>query len=366
MRLALALADSTVGQTGMEPPAGAVLVHENQVVGIGAQLTPKDPPAEVTALKAAGARAAGATLYLTREPSVASAEALVAAGVAAVVAAVASPAAHPAARGGATLRAAGVAFDTGLLADIAHRLYEVPRKVAATGLPFVTLTASITWDGKIATAERDSKWISSDAALRDVHELRSRHAAILVGIGTALQDDPELTARVPHGRHPIRVICDSRLRLPVTARVVNDGKAPTWVYTSRAHDPARREALAARGVRVVVTAGANRVDVRDLARDLVAAGVPSLLVEGGGEMHAAFLEAELVDKIVLYVAPKLVGGRTAPTFLEGPGILRMADAIHLTDVAVEPVGPDLKLTGYPRYAASRPDSPGGRPRLAGP
>jgi diaminohydroxyphosphoribosylaminopyrimidine deaminase/5-amino-6-(5-phosphoribosylamino)uracil reductase len=353
MRLAVALASAGSDQIGDQAAVGAVVVKDGRVVGMGARLAAHGPSAETAALQAAGPLARGATVFVTVAPLVEEARELMAHGVAAVVAASLDPGREERLRAVQWLRERGVAVDLGVLEDEALALNEVARTTARTGRPFVTLTASVTWDGKIATRSYDSRWISSQAALRDVHELRSRHAAILVGARTARTDDPELTARVPYGRHPVRVICDTSLTtVPDDARVLTDGKAPTWVFTGRHHDPARRAALVARGIRVTVTSGARRVDLVDMLHSLKEDGLASLLVEGGGEMHAAFVEARLADKIVLYVAPKLVGGRAAPTFLEGEGLSRMQDAVRLERVTVESVGPDLKLTGYPVYPES--------------
>lgn len=171
--------------------------------------------------------------------------------------------------------------------------------------------------------------------------------AILVGVGTVIEDDPELTARIPNGRNPIRVILDSSLRLPLDAKVVVDGAAETWIFTSRTYDHSKKEQLEHADIRIFETSGETQTDVDDLMRILGENGISSLFIEGGGTVNSAFLENRLIDKVVLYFAPKLVGGSNAPTFLEGRGFEGMKDAIDLADGEFTKIGKDFKFTGYP-------------------
>jgi diaminohydroxyphosphoribosylaminopyrimidine deaminase / 5-amino-6-(5-phosphoribosylamino)uracil reductase len=226
---------------------------------------------------------------------------------------------------------------------------EVFNKYITTKLPFVTLKSAMTLDGKIATYTADSKWITSEKARKDVHQLRHEHRAILVGVNTVLKDNPQLTTRIPHGRNPLRVILDSTLKIPLDARVVANNEAETWIFTSEAYDKKKKEALEDQGIRVLVTSHPSRVDVKEVVRILGEEQISSVLVEGGGEVNASFLNNGLVDKVVVYVAPKLIGGRMAPTFFEGEGKALMKEAIELTSFTVTPVGPDIKLEGYPVY-----------------
>ncbi len=254
---------------------------------------------------------------------------------------------------GDLLKDAGVTdiIEVDVLDDDVADAREMADHYRTTGRPFITLTAAVTWDGKMASRTQDSKWISSDPALRDTHRLRSLHRTILVGSGTVRADNPRLTSRIPGGRHPIRLILDSQLATVPTSHVASDGAAPTWFFTAQAAPEDRRRLFEVQGASVFVTSGRSRTALLDVLSTVADQGVDSMLVEGGGTVHAAFFDAELVDQVVLYIAPKLVGGREAPTFLEGEGRARMADAAPLDRVRVRQVGPDLRLVGCPRFRA---------------
>lgn len=355
MALALELARSAAGQTSPNPLVGAVVVKDGEVVGMGAHLKAGQPHAEVHALRMAGERAKGATLYITLEPcshygrTPPCADAVIQAGISRVVVAVLDPNPLVAGQGVSRLIAAGVEVTVGIGEAEARRLNEVFFHYITTRRPFVTVKTASTLDGKIATVTGHSRWITGEEARGQVHELRRRHDAILVGVGTVIADDPELTARTAGtatGRQPVRVILDRRLRTPLDARVVNDGKAPTWIVTSAEAPAEKRAALEERGVTVLVPDGP--VTVEQVLDELGARGITSLLVEGGAEVNGSFLRARAVQKIVAYLSMKLVGGAGAPTPFGGPGLERMDEAVPLADVEWEQVGPhDLRITGYP-------------------
>jgi diaminohydroxyphosphoribosylaminopyrimidine deaminase / 5-amino-6-(5-phosphoribosylamino)uracil reductase len=355
MSLALELARSAAGQTSPNPLVGAVVVKDGEVVGMGAHLKAGQPHAEVHALRMAGERAKGATLYVTLEPcshygrTPPCADAVIQAGISRVVVAVLDPNPLVAGQGVSRLIAAGVEVTVGIGETEARRLNEVFFHYITTRRPFVTVKTASTLDGKIATVTGHSRWITGEEARGQVHELRRRHDAILVGVGTVIADDPELTARTAGtatGRQPVRVILDRRLRTPLDARVVNDGKALTWIVTSAEAPAEKRAALEERGVTVLVPDGP--VTVERVLDELGARGITSLLVEGGAEVNGSFLRARAVQKIVAYLSMKLVGGAGAPTPFGGPGLERMDEAVPLTDVEWEQVGPhDLRITGYP-------------------
>ena len=176
--------------------------------------------------------------------------------------------------------------------------------------------------------------------------------AILVGVGTVVEDDPELTARIPNGRNPLRVVLDSTLRIPLDSKLVTDGIADTWIFTSKQYDADKRKALEALGISIYETSSDTQVDVSDVVRVLGEKGISSLFIEGGGTINAAFLENGLIDKVVFYFAPKLVGGKIAPTFIEGTGIEWMKDAIDLRNGEFTKIGKDFKFTGYPEKRGS--------------
>ncbi|WP_172253197.1 bifunctional diaminohydroxyphosphoribosylaminopyrimidine deaminase/5-amino-6-(5-phosphoribosylamino)uracil reductase RibD [Saccharibacillus deserti] len=355
MRLALENARAAQGQTAPNPLVGSVIVNDGRLVGIGAHLKPGEPHAEIHALRMAGDHAKGATIYVTLEPcshhgrTGPCAEAIVQAGLARVVVAAPDPNPLVAGRGIRILRDAGIEVIEGVLREESERLNEVFNRYIVDKRPFVTVKSAVTMDGKIATRTGSSRWITSAEAREDVHRLRHESGAILVGVQTILHDDSQLNTRLPGGRNPLRVVLDSTLRIPENARVVTDGEAPTWIFTGSNADPAKRERLEAAGVRVFETAGAadsGRVNLEEVLDVLGSSEISSLLVEGGGQVIASFVEQGLADKLVLYMAPKLVGGQGAPTFIEGLGIAEMGDAVQLTGLRAEQLGPDLKFEAY--------------------
>lgn len=353
MDLALNNAKSMKGQTDPNPLVGSVIVNDKRIVGIGTHLKAGEPHAEIHALRMAGEQARGSTIYVTLEPcshfgkTGPCAQAIINAGVTNVVIAALDPNPLVSGNGVKMLEEAGIGVVLGIREAESLKMNEVFNKFITSKKPFVTLKAASTLDGKIATHSLDSKWITSEDARRDVHEMRSEHMAILVGIGTVMEDDPELTARIPNGRNPIRVILDSSLRTPLDAKIVNTHVAETWIFTSRTYDRFKKKQLESEGLRIFETGNETRTDVNDVLRILGENDISSLFIEGGGTVNSAFLENHLIDKVVLYFAPKLVGGRAAPTFLEGQGFELMKDAIDLADGEFTKIGKDFKFTGYP-------------------
>jgi diaminohydroxyphosphoribosylaminopyrimidine deaminase/5-amino-6-(5-phosphoribosylamino)uracil reductase len=330
---------------------GSVIVKDGRVVGIGAHLKPGEPHAEIHALRMAGEHAQGATIYVTLEPcshhgrTGPCAEAIVRAGIRRVVIAAMDPNPLVAGRGVQILKDAGIEVIQGILEEEAVQLNEVFNAYIVSKRPFVTIKSAVTLDGKIATRTASSRWITSGEAREDVHRLRHEHAAILVGVQTILHDDSQLTTRLPDGRNPLRVILDSRLRISLDARVVTDGEAETWIFTGSAPDADKQRQLEQAGVKVFPTEG-ERVNLEQVLDILGQHEISSLLVEGGGQVNASFVQQGLADKLVLYVAPKLVGGKDAPTFLEGLGAAVMDEAVSLTRMCAQQVGVDLKIEAY--------------------
>ncbi|HET7293522.1 MAG TPA: bifunctional diaminohydroxyphosphoribosylaminopyrimidine deaminase/5-amino-6-(5-phosphoribosylamino)uracil reductase RibD, partial [Vicinamibacteria bacterium] len=297
----------------------------------------------------AGARARGATLYLTLEPCAhhgrtpPCAPRVAAAGVRRVVAAMRDPNPLVSGRGLALLRRHGVGVETGLMEEEARRLNERFVIAARLDRPFVQLKAAVTLDGRIATASGDSRWITSPAQRAAARRLRRLHDAVLVGIETALADDPLLLPR-PRTRRPfVRIVLDSRLRLPTGGRLARTARrAPVWVLCCRA-GARRRRALEARGVAVLELGGRpTRVPLRAALRLLRRRGIWSLMVEGGGEVHGAFLHARLFDQLALFRAPLLLGGRGSRPAFGGPDPKRIADALRLR-AAPAPKGAPYEL-----------------------
>jgi diaminohydroxyphosphoribosylaminopyrimidine deaminase/5-amino-6-(5-phosphoribosylamino)uracil reductase len=357
MRLALDLARCGRGRTSPNPMVGAVVVKEGRIVGQGYHERAGGPHAEVVALREAGEAARGATLYVSLEPCCHTGrtgpctEAILEAGVARVVAAMKDPNPLVAGRGLERLRQAGLEVTVGVLEREAARLNEVFCKYITTRRPFVVLKVAMTLDGKIATRTGASRWITGPAAREYVHALRDTYDAVLVGRGTVLADDPALTVRLPQGgRDPVRVVLDSRARLPETARVLQTGSpAPTIVAVTGDAPAERIGRLEEAGARVMVLPGeGGRVSLPALLEELGRREITSVLVEGGATVHAAALAAGVVDKVVWFVAPKIFGGREAPGPVGGPGVADPAAALALEDVEVTRYGPDICIEGYVR------------------
>ncbi len=361
MKQALALGARGRGTTSPNPMVGAVVVAGGNVVGVGYHAQAGGPHAEIVALQRARSRARHATLYSTLEPCCHKEKrtppcvpAIIDAGVRRVVVAMRDP--HPAVsgRGIQQLRRAGIVVDVGCLKQDATTLNEVYCHWMQTGRPFVILKAAMTLDGKIATATGASQWITGAAARAHVHQLRSRVDAIAVGVNTVLHDDPLLTVRIPVGkrrahatRPPVRVVFDSRLRIPSAARVLrNLPQIPTVVATTKLAHHRNIERLRTMGVDVLTLAQKGaRVSIRRCLRELGKRGVTSLLVEGGGELNAGFLREGLVNQVYLYVAPLLLGGHNATGLLSGLSPRSLADAVAVSNVQFQVLGEDVLVTG---------------------
>ncbi len=357
MRRALRLA--ALGRhASPNPMVGCVLVDgTGQTVGEGWHPAPGQPHAEVFALRDAGERARGATAFVTLEPcshhgrTPPCADALLVAGVRRVVAAMTDPDTRVGGRGLERLRAGGGEVSVGACEAEARALNAAYIKHRTMGLPWVVLKTATTLDGKIATETGSSQWITSPISRRAVHrQLRDRCDAILTGVGTVLADDPSLTTRLIHksGRNPWRVIVDSRLRTPLDAQVVRLSEADgrTIFAVTEAADPARRAEMEARGCVVLVCAAgsAGRVSLPDLLARLGTRGdIIGVLVESGGALAASLLQDGLADRWLSFVAPKIVGGLSAPGPVADLGIRRMADALLGRVQSVRRCGPDLVI-----------------------
>lgn len=347
MRRALELAAKGRGRTSPNPMVGCVAVRGDAAIGEGYHEKAGGPHAEVNAIRAAG-NVAGATLYVTLEPCCFEGRTppctnlLIAQKPARVVVAMADPNPKVAGRGIQLLREAGIHVDVGMLESEARQLNEVFVKYIATGMPFVIAKCAMSLDGKLATRTGDSRWITSETSRRLVHELRNEVDAILVGSRTVMLDDPSLTTRLPGGgRDPIRVILDAGDYLDHSRRVFHlESAAPTWVAVPDDRDFEG----AAETLRVPKTA--NGLDLRVLMRELAKRQVTSVLIEGGGSTLGSAFEAGIVDKIMFFVAPKIIGGTAAVSAVGGAGVARMADAIQLCRMQFRPSGEDFLVEAY--------------------
>ncbi len=342
------------------PLVGAVIMRDGAVIGEGYHHRAGGPHAEVEAIRSASQELRGATLYVSLEPcchqgrTPPCTDAIREAGFARVVVASDDPSAHASGRGLGILRDEGieVVVADGELAARARLLNQPFRKHARTGRPLVVFKAAMSLDGKVATRSGDSKWISGQSSRELVHAWRAASDAVAVGIGTALADDPLLTARVggsdsslPATSQPRRVIFDSLAKLPLSARVFSDpAGSPLTVVVSRAAPRAATDALAARGAEVLCATGENeQARVRSALDQLGALGVTSLLLEGGPKLAGAFLDAGEVDEVRLFVAPLLLGGRAARVPLESEGVELISDALRALTLDCERIGEDLLL-----------------------
>ena len=356
MLRALDLAGKAQGRTSPNPLVGAVLVKDGRIVGEGFHRRAGAPHAEVEALRAAGEAARGATAFVTLEPCAhhgrtpPCADALIEAGVAQVYSAGEDPNPHVNGGGHARLRAAGIQVQTGLCAMRAREINRPFLKYVACGRPWVTAKFAMSLDGKLATRRGDSQWITGEAARGRGHQLRNMADALLVGADTVLADDPRLTTRLPEYegdvRHPLRIVVDSSGRVPRTACMFapdlpGDVALATTVATAEKHC----RGLQAQGVQVwrLPADGSGHVDLGALLDEIGRREMLTLLVEGGGELTGSLVADGLLDEVYAFVAPLLIGGRTAPGPVGDPGAGELAQALRLGNMVTEQIGADVLI-----------------------
>ncbi|OPZ47221.1 MAG: Riboflavin biosynthesis protein RibD [Actinobacteria bacterium ADurb.BinA094] len=346
---AFSLAERGRGGTHPNPLVGAVLVNDGEVVGRGWHLAPGQPHAEALALAEAGPRARGATLFCTLEPcshhgrTPPCADALLAAGIARAVVALRDPDPRVDGRGLRRLREGGVTveLDEARYGARARRQNAPFLKYHGTGLPLVTYKAAVTLDGKVAAATGDARWISCPDSRRAVHQLRARADAVMVGVGTVRRDDPELTVRLADGRDPVRVVITRDGALPWDSKLLATAhRTPTLVIADQATEAVRRR-LRERGVDLIEV---GSPDLRDALQALAARGLLDVLCEGGPTLAGGLLAAGLIDRLLLFVAPLIVG-RGAPDLFAAPAVAAVADAWRLRDVEWSRVCDDLVVSG---------------------
>ncbi|HEY7818488.1 MAG TPA: bifunctional diaminohydroxyphosphoribosylaminopyrimidine deaminase/5-amino-6-(5-phosphoribosylamino)uracil reductase RibD [Vicinamibacteria bacterium] len=365
MRRALALATLGTGTAAPNPRVGAVIARGRRVIAQGYHRRPGEPHAEALALSyvaASGASARGATLYTTLEPcchigrTPPCVEGIVRSGIARVVASMKDP--NPRVNGGGfrALRARGVSVEIGLLREEAHRLNEAFVKHVETGLPLVTLKGAASLDGRIATRALDSKWITSSLARRHARLLRAEHEAILIGTGTALSDDPRLDRRPPSplSKPLLRVVLDRSLRMSPRSRLAASlDRGPVLLFCGRGAPARRRRALESLGVEIEELPVRGRLqpklDLEEALRRLGSRGITSVLVEGGGELTGSLVDLRLGDRLVLYVAPRMLGGRDARPWIGGEGVATASGAVRLRRMRSTRVGDGWLVEGSLEY-----------------
>jgi len=359
MWMALDLARQGRGRTNPNPMVGAVIVQGTEVVGSGYHHNVGAPHAEIIALEKAGDKAKGATLYVNLEPcnhhgrTGPCTEKIIKAGIGRVVIAMQDPNPLVSGRGVARLSEAGIKVKAGVLEPKARKLNETFVKYITTNLPFVSVKVAMSLDGKIATTSGESHWITGEKARQFVHRLRDHTDVIMVGIETVLKDNPRLTTRVEGGggKDPVRVIVDSSARLPLDAKVIESSTSARVILavTEKAAEDKCR-ALQSRGVEILVLpSDQERVNLKALMKELASRELSAVLVEGGGTLNFSLLEQNLIDKLFIFIAPLIIGGRESPTAFSGSGIGVLDKAWPVEEIEMKQFDRDLLLIGYPIY-----------------
>ncbi len=355
MRLAIELAKKALGATNPNPMVGACVVKGGRVLGAGYHRKAGLSHAEVNALKSAGKMSGGATLYVTLEPcdhygrTPPCTDAIIESGIKRVVIGMKDPNPINNGRGIRRLRRRGIEVLVGVLEGEVRSINRPYIKFVTRRLPFVTLKLAQSLDGKIATHTGDSRWITGKDSRRYVHALRGEVDAVMVGVGTVLRDDPRLTVRTRRVQRKkiTRIIVDSHLRTPLKARIFKDkDRAPVLIAAREGAGASRRKALEKKGAEVVITRPKDgRVDLKDLLRRLALRGIMHVLVEGGGELAAGILKERLADRMLLFIAPKIIGGRDAVTSVEGGGAGLVSGAIRILNLNVKRFSEDILIEG---------------------
>ncbi|MBS4024615.1 MAG: bifunctional diaminohydroxyphosphoribosylaminopyrimidine deaminase/5-amino-6-(5-phosphoribosylamino)uracil reductase RibD [Clostridia bacterium] len=359
MKRAFYLAKQGLGYTSPNPMVGAVITDgAGNIAGEGYHRKAGTPHAEVHAINAAGDRARGGILYVNLEPcshygrTPPCTKAIIEAGIKTVVISMVDPNPLVAGRGVNQLQNQGINVITGVLEKEARELNKAFIKYITIKRPYVTLKVAMTLDGKIATVFGDSKWITGELSRELVHQLRHQVDAIMVGINTVLVDNPRLTTRVKEGqgKDPIRVVIDSKLRLPLDCHLVTqESMAKTIVFTGSNRDSFKMKELVHRGVIVIETPECiNGIDLGWVMDWLGKREISHVLLEGGSQINFSALKADLVDEFWWFIAPKLIGGKTAPTPIGGAGVELMANAYEMDQFLFERIGQDILIKGYPK------------------
>jgi diaminohydroxyphosphoribosylaminopyrimidine deaminase / 5-amino-6-(5-phosphoribosylamino)uracil reductase len=352
----LALEAGARGRTAPNPHVGAVIVRDGEVIAVGHHERAGEPHAEIAALRAAfaaGREVREATLYCTLEPcnhhgrTGPCVEAIVEAGIRRVVIGTLDPARHGREAGSVRLASLGVEVVTGIREQACRALIEDFACLVTKGRPLVVLKSAVTLDGRIATRSGDSKWITGPEARADAHALRAHADAVMVGVGTVLADDPQLNVRHVDGEDPVRVVLDAHLRTSSSARVVREAGGPTWIVHGPDAPMERRDALQGAGVTLIeVPAHGARLDLPSTLAALAERHVMRLLAEGGARISGALVETGLVDRVVIYVAPKLIGDTRALSVLEVERDVRsIAASLTLEEVEHRVLGADVRISG---------------------
>jgi diaminohydroxyphosphoribosylaminopyrimidine deaminase/5-amino-6-(5-phosphoribosylamino)uracil reductase len=351
MSLAIELAKKAEGRTSPNPLVGAVVVKGGRIIGKGYHEKCGLPHAEANAIKTAGAKARGSTLYVTMEPcdhygrTPPCTDAIIKSGIKRVVMGMMDPNPITDGRGIKKLKKHKIDTKVGVLEEEARAINKPFIKFITKKLPFVRVKLAESIDGKIATKTGDSKWITGEESRRYVHRLRGRADAVMVGSGTVLRDDPLLLCRIPGAKQPLRVIVDSSLKLPLASKLFSTAPSHSvLVATTKKASFKKAEICARNGMSLLFCKMKNdRVDLKDLLKKLAHLGIADLLVEGGGELAAGLVEEKLVDQFIFFISPKIIGGADAKTSVEGRGVNKVADAVKLKNISIRMFADDIMI-----------------------
>lgn len=351
MRRALELAEQGMGHTSPNPMVGCVVVKDGQIVAEGFHERYGQYHAERNALSRCKEDVTGADLYVTLEPcchqgkTPPCTEIIMERGIGRVFVGAMDPNPKVAGKGVAILKNHGIQVETGILEKECLELNEIFFHYIQTGLPFIAMKYAMTLDGKIAAFTGDSKWVTGEEAREHVHMLRKKYSAIMVGIGTVLADNPMLNCRIEEGVNPLRIVCDSHLRIPLDCQLVQTaGDIPTVVaYASG--DEEKQEKLREAGIELIHADEDGRVDFKEVMKQLGEKGIDSVLIEGGGTLHGTVLKSGMVKRVYCYVAPKLIGGKEAKAPVEGEGFPRMREALEIEALDILKLGRDICISG---------------------
>lgn len=348
MKLAIDLAKSTVNQTSPNPSVGAVVVKDNKIIGIGCHLFAGQHHAEIYALNMHPELTEGATLYVTLEPcshygkTPPCVNYIIERGIKRVVIAILDP--NPLVNGNGLKKLidAGIKVEVGVLEEAAKELNKKYFYHIINKMPYVTLKVGMSLDGKLATSTNESKWITSEIARTDAHIYRATHDAILVGVNTIIKDNPALTShKIKDAKNPIRIILDTNLRTPLNSQILSDKISQNWIIVDKnISDAQAAPFLASKFVKII------KLDMSNLAnilKELYKLGITSILIEGGNKIHTSFIEAKLFNQLVIYMAPKLIGGEKAPQFFAGNGFEKLADTLDLAIENFVHIDEDIKI-----------------------
>lgn len=354
MKLALELAYKGKCFTSPNPMVGAVIVKDGRIIGQGYHEICGGNHAEINAIESATESVEGATIYVTLEPcshhgkTPPCAQRIVKERFSKVVIAAMDPNPLVAGRGVSILKEAGIEVLTGLMEEESIVMNEVFMKYITTKLPFVLMKAAMSMDGKIATSIGESKWISSEDSRNEVQELRKYMTGIMVGIGTVLADNPELTCRLPGGKNPVRIIVDSNLRIPLDSKVLMCQNEAKTIIATTITDEVKIKRISDFGVEVIsIPRKDGRVNLKLLMEELGKRQIDSILLEGGGTLNFSAIQDDIVDKVIFYMAPLIIGGNEAKSPVGGQGFEQLKDALRIEKLTVSQIGNDIRIEGYP-------------------